>query len=79
MYSLYAHLSEVLVSEGSVVHKGEQIIPAGENRSGPVFNVDMRGASVEAVQRLESLVQRVNGSIESRAVRAVFVDLDGFK
>jgi hypothetical protein len=38
---------------------------------GPVFNVDMRGASVEAVARLERLVQQVNGSIESRALGAM--------
>jgi hypothetical protein len=39
--------------------------------SGPVFNVDMRGASIEAVARLERLVTKVNGSIESRAIAAV--------
>ena len=37
---------------------------------GPVFNVDMRGASVDAVARLERLVMQVNGSIESRAIAA---------
>jgi hypothetical protein len=36
-----------------------------------VFNVDMRGASVEAVARLEALVKQVNGSIETRALNAV--------
>jgi len=35
------------------------------------FYVDMRGASIEAVQRLETLVASVNGSIEQRAVTAV--------
>ena len=34
---------------------------------GNVFNVDMRGASVEAVARLEQLVMSINGSIERRA------------
>lgn len=59
------------------IHKGERIVPASENGaaasqpSGPVFNVDMRGASVEAVARLEALVRQVNGSIETRAVSAV--------
>lgn len=33
--------------------------------------IDMRGASVDAVIRLEKLVQKVNGSIEKRAVAAV--------
>jgi predicted nucleic acid-binding Zn-ribbon protein len=35
------------------------------------FVVDMRGASVEAVARLERMVDRINGSIEQRAVDAV--------
>src|SRR3989344_9118752 len=37
LYSLYAHLSEVLVSEGTVLHKGEQIALSGMtgNASGP--------------------------------------------
>lgn len=39
--------------------------------AGPVFNVDMRGASLEAVTRLEQLVHKVNGSIETRALSAV--------
>jgi hypothetical protein len=38
---------------------------------GPVFNVDMRGASADAVVRLERLVRNLNGSIESRAIMAV--------
>ena len=33
--------------------------------------VDMRGASVEAVERLERFVNQINGSIENRAVGAV--------
>lgn len=45
---------------------------AGMGGGGPVFHVDMRGASVEAVQRLERFVQQVNGSIERRAIGAVF-------
>ena len=60
------------------LHKGEAVVPAFENdrdrgapAAGPVFNVDMRGASVEAVMRLERLVHQVNGSIESRALGAV--------
>ena len=50
-----------------------RIIPNNQmgGGSGPIFNVDMRGASVEAVARLEKLVMRVNGSIESRAVSAI--------
>lgn len=59
------------------IHRGEAIIPAAQNMRGesgspgPTFNVDMRGASVEAVQRLEQLVASINGSIESRAIGAV--------
>lgn len=43
---------------------------AGGGGGGHVFNVDMRGASVEAVQRLERFVAGVNGSIEQRAIGA---------
>jgi hypothetical protein len=35
------------------------------------FTVDMRGASVEAVVRLEQLVMSVNGSIERRALNVI--------
>lgn len=35
------------------------------------FSVDMRGASVEAVSRLEQLVASVNGSIERRAMNVM--------
>lgn len=38
---------------------------------GPTFFVDNRGASVDAVIRLERLVNEMNGSIEPRAVDAV--------
>ena len=38
---------------------------------GPTIYADMRGASVEAVQRLEAFVQNINGSLESRSVAAV--------
>jgi hypothetical protein len=60
----------------AMVHRGEAIVPAMENRKsdGPqqTFVVDMRGASVEAVQRLEAFVMRMNSTIEKRAVDAVF-------
>jgi hypothetical protein len=49
---------------------GQTITPLA---GGPVFNVDMRGASAEAVARLEQLVRQVNGSIENRALAAVSV------
>ena len=38
---------------------------------GMTIFADMRGASVEAVQRLEVLVAKVSGSIEPRAIDAV--------
>lgn len=49
------------------------IVPNGRSggRAGPVFQVDMRGASVEAVTRLERFVTSLDGSIEKRAVSAV--------
>jgi hypothetical protein len=57
------------------VHRGEKIVPAAENAAGGRvvnhFAVDMRGATVEAVARLERLVMQVNGSLERRAVAAV--------
>lgn len=37
-----------------------------------IFNIDMRGASVEAVARLEQLLQGLNASIESRALAVMF-------
>lgn len=59
----------------AMLHQGEAVIPAAENAGGRgvqnVFYVDMKGASLEAVQRLEAFVLRVNGSIERRALRAV--------
>lgn len=42
----------------------------GQSSGGPVFNIDARGASVEAVARLEQMVQNLNGSIESRSLAA---------
>jgi hypothetical protein len=56
------------------LHKGEAIVPASQNRgeAGIVIqHLDMRGAPVETVARLEQLVARLNGSIESRAINAV--------
>jgi lambda family phage tail tape measure protein len=56
----------------ALVHEGERIISAKENRGGgaggPTFIVDNRGASAEAVQRLEKFVRSVNGSIEQRVL-----------
>ena len=58
----------------ALVHQGEKITPASENNSsnGPVFYADLRGTSVEAVARLEAFVRRVDGTLEQRAVAAVF-------
>ena len=44
LYSLYAHLSEVLVSEGTVVHKGDQIALSGMtgNASGPHLHYQLQ-------------------------------------
>lgn len=45
--------------------------PGQQGGGGPVFNVDMRGASFDAVERLERLVASVNGSIERRALNVM--------
>lgn len=55
---------------------GEEVsvrTPSQQNRGGTTnnFSVDMRGASVEAVSRLEQLVMSVNGSIERRALNVM--------
>lgn len=55
------HTSGTIVSNDNLSRMG----------GGPVFNIDARGASVEAVVRLERMVRALNGSIESRAVAAV--------
>lgn len=58
----------------AMVHKGEAIIPASMNKGmggGPTIYADLRGASVEAVERLERMVMALDGSIEPRAVSAV--------
>lgn len=52
--------------------KNGQVVPNHQAQSGGhTFNVDMRGASVEAVARLEKFVSQINASIERRAVGAV--------
>lgn len=53
---------------GEQVFRGDEIAALGS--SGPVIYADLRGASAEAVQRLERFVQQINGSIESRSVAA---------
>lgn len=53
------------------IHKVAASGRGGANDNGaPQFYVDMRGASVEAVKRLEDFVRSVDGSIERRAVAA---------
>jgi hypothetical protein len=47
------------------------VTPNHKMGGGNTFNVDMRGASVEAVARLERFVTSINASIEQRAVSAV--------
>ena len=54
---------------GTIISNGD-IAGMGGGGGLTVF-ADMRGASVEAVQRLERLVSDLNGSIEPRAVSAV--------
>lgn len=56
---------ELVVGSGTVV--------PNHAIGGNTFIVDMRGASMEAVQRLEAYVASVDGSLERRAVAAVGV------
>jgi hypothetical protein len=50
---------------------GRRIPVAMSGGGGPVFNIDARGASVEAVRDLRRLVMALNGSVEPRAIAAV--------
>lgn len=54
-----------------VPNTGGTIVPNSSMGGGPTVYADMRGASVDAVQRLEQFMVRINGSIEQRAVSAV--------
>ena len=42
----------------------------GNQKGGPTFNIDARGADPEAVTRLEAMVRSLNGNFEQRAVAA---------
>lgn len=55
-------------SAGSIVPNGQL---GGKTVGIHIENLDMRGASEDAVIRLEKFVRLMNGSIESRAVNAV--------
>jgi hypothetical protein len=53
------------------LHEGEGVTPASENGAGGLtVYADMRGASADAVRRLELFVRRIDGSIERRSVDA---------
>jgi hypothetical protein len=70
----FATGAENLPRDGlAFVHKGEDIVPANQARKGGITigSIDMRGASVEAVIRLEMMLKNVSATIEARAVRAV--------
>ena len=54
-------------SSGTVIPNGQ----AGQSVGVHIENLDMRGASADAVARLEAFVRSINGSIENRAVAAV--------
>jgi uncharacterized membrane protein len=61
-------------------HGPEVIVPAGDGNvipnhklgggGGVTYNIDARGASMEAVARLEQALVRINASIEPRAIQA---------
>lgn len=61
----------ILASPGERIRVTPQSKSGGGDGGGNSFYVDMRGASVDAVARLEKLVSSVNASIERRAVNAV--------
>lgn len=58
----------------AILHPNETVIDHAKGGGGGgggvtyIFNNDLRGASVEAVARLEQLIMSVNGSIERRAM-----------
>ena len=54
-------------SSNAVIPNGQ----AGQSVGVQIENLDMRGASADAVARLEAFVYSMNGSIENRAVAAV--------
>lgn len=50
----------------ALVHEGEAIIPAVENRGGgPNFYIDARGADQAAFARLERIVQQIGGVVKA--------------
>jgi hypothetical protein len=57
----------------AMLHQGERVIPAAENRGGAggTYIIDARGADAAGMARLETLIMQLHGSIEHRAVAAV--------
>jgi hypothetical protein len=59
----------------AMVHKGEAIIPAAQNRGGRggggTYYIDARGADREGMRRVEMAIARLDGSLEQRALGAV--------
>jgi lambda family phage tail tape measure protein len=55
----------------ALVHKGERIIPASQNNGGgDTYYIDARGADAAGMARLETMIKRLDGTIERRAVTA---------
>lgn len=53
------------------IHEGEQIIPAGQRGGGDTYNVDFRGAPLEAVQKLQAFVLSRDAVFNERAIGAM--------
>lgn len=54
--------------------RGENVTvtPAGEKPGGDTYIIDARGADQTSVNRLYALIERLNGTIETRALTAVY-------
>jgi lambda family phage tail tape measure protein len=57
-----------------LLHQGERVTPAAQNKSGDTYVIDARGADPAGLARLEAMIRSLNGSIERRALSAYAVE-----